>query len=101
MKRLKGLLLAAALVTALATVKAQEVSPVSFMRMYPQGIEPCGAWIVPLTAFDSFDMMPFEDSKFSVTHGYDVFLRNGYGDYMQLPPEDQRENRHNIIEVKL
>ena len=35
MKRLKGLLLAAALVTALATVKAQEVSPVSFMRMNP------------------------------------------------------------------
>ncbi len=68
---------------------------------YPQGIEPCGAWIVPSIAFDSFDMMPFEDSKFSVTHGYDVFLRNGYGDYMQLPPEDQRENRHNIIEVKL
>ena len=25
-------------------------------------------------------------------HEYDVLLRRGYGDYMELPPEDQRRN---------
>ena len=68
---------------------------------YPQGSEPCGQWIVPVDAFNSFEMKTFEDTNFSVPLGYDVFLKNGYGDYMQLPPEDKRENRHNIIEVKL
>ena len=31
---------------------------------------------------------------------YDEYLKYQYGNYMQLPPEDQRENRHRVIEVK-
>ena len=30
---------------------------------------------------------------------YDTFLSRLYGDYMQLPPENQRENRHQIIRM--
>jgi lipopolysaccharide cholinephosphotransferase len=30
---------------------------------------------------------------------YDAFLSSLYGDYMQLPPEDKRENRHQIMEL--
>lgn len=38
-------------------------------------------------------LMPFEDAEFFVMKGYDRFLRNIYGDYMQLPPIEQRQPR--------
>lgn len=36
----------------------------------------------------------FEGRTFKVMKGYDRVLRNIYGDYMQLPPEDQRQPKH-------
>lgn len=36
----------------------------------------------------------FENHKFKSIDGYDNFLRAHYGDYMQLPPEDQRKPHH-------
>ena len=44
-------------------------------------------------------MMEFEDDLFAVPKGYDGYLSVCYGDYMQLPPEDERENRHQIIKI--
>lgn len=38
--------------------------------------------------------MEFEGRTFKVMKGYDRVLRNIYGDYMQLPPEDQRHPKH-------
>ncbi len=38
--------------------------------------------------------LTFEGRSFKVMRGYDRFLRNIYGDYMQLPPEDQRQPKH-------
>ena len=38
---------------------------------------------------------------FPISKHYDDYLTTAYGDYMKLPPEDQRENRHQIIEVKV
>ncbi len=43
--------------------------------------------------------MQFEDTEFSVCTAYKEYLETVYGDYMQLPPEDQRENRHQIVEI--
>lgn len=40
--------------------------------------------------FSSTIMMPFEDTEVMVMNGYDNVLRECYGDYMQLPPEEQR-----------
>ena len=34
--------------------------------------------------------MEFEGKMFYAPKGYDVYLKNLYGDYMQLPPEEQR-----------
>ena len=42
----------------------------------------------------------FEDKKFPIPIGADDFLREEYGNYMQLPPEEERENRHGIIRVE-
>lgn len=41
----------------------------------------------------------FEGEQFPAPRAYDEFLTIYYGDYMQLPPEDQRENRHQIVQV--
>ena len=41
----------------------------------------------------------FEGITFKGPKDYDAYLKIAYGDYMQLPPEDQRENRHQIVEV--
>lgn len=35
-------------------------------------------------------LLPFEDGAFYVPAGYDAVLRGMYGDYMQLPPAEQR-----------
>lgn len=38
----------------------------------------------------------FEDIEIDVPAGYDLILRHTFGDYMQLPPENQRGNQHEI-----
>ena len=39
-------------------------------------------------------LMPFEDGMFFIMTGYDEALREKYGDYMQLPPEEKRVRQH-------
>ena len=41
----------------------------------------------------------FEGRNFEIPAGYDAFLRNCYGDYMQLPPEEQRVGKHEIVGI--
>lgn len=36
---------------------------------------------------------------FSIPQKYDEYLRRAYGEYMELPPENERENRHLIEEI--
>ena len=43
--------------------------------------------------------LEFEGERFRVPACYQEYLTALYGDYMQLPPEDQRENRHQITEL--
>ena len=51
------------------------------------------AWIEELEDYT------FEGETFKGPKDYDKFLAALYGDYMQLPPEDKRENRHQIVEI--
>jgi lipopolysaccharide cholinephosphotransferase len=56
----------------------------------------------PITTKGSFpaaDMkkmmdVKFEDRTYKMMIGYDDYLRRNYGDYMKLPPEDQRTTHH-------
>ena len=44
-----------------------------------------------IKTFSSTILMKFEDMEVMVMNGYDEVLHQIYGDYMKLPPEDQRE----------
>ena len=44
--------------------------------------------------FDETMKVPFEKYEFRVPKCYDEVLRHTYGDYMQLPPENQRAAHH-------
>lgn len=46
---------------------------------------------------DSYTTLTFEDTEFQVPAGYRDYLTAVYGDYMQLPPEDQRGNAHQVV----
>ena len=52
------------------------------------------AILMPSSWFKNTELMPFEDIQAMVPVGYDKILRSMYGDYMKLPPEDQRKSVH-------
>ena len=54
---------------------------------------------IPLDVFKSYTTMSFEGYQFPVIKDYKTYLTAKYGDYMELPPEDQRI-AHGIIDVK-
>lgn len=46
--------------------------------------------------FNSLIKYPFEDREFMGFENYDEYLRNGFGDYMQLPPKEKRIAHHHF-----
>ena len=46
---------------------------------------------IPITLFDSLVLTDFEDTQFYILENYDYPLKAQYGNYMQIPPEDKRE----------
>lgn len=46
-------------------------------------------------------MRRFEDKEFLIPKEYDEVLRVAYGDYMQLPPEEDRVPHHHLTELKI
>ena len=54
-------------------------------------------WIVREEEFFPTRDVPFEDITVMIQNEYDALLRRGYGDYMQLPPPEQRYNREAAV----
>lgn len=50
--------------------------------------------VLPANAFDSFIEIEFEGRKFSVMKGWAIYLKNLYGDFLQLPPPEKRISNH-------
>ncbi len=44
--------------------------------------------------------LPFEDRSFHCPADIDAYLEHMYGDFMALPPVEQRANKHTILELK-
>lgn len=49
---------------------------------------------VPKEMFDEYVDVEFEGKRFKAVKDYDTLLRVRYGDYMQLPPEEERVPHH-------
>lgn len=69
--------------------------------LYPQGNSKCGRFLLEKKKFNNFVSTTFEQEEFKILHCFDEFLTILYGDYMKLPPEGERKNRHNINEIVL
>ena len=48
---------------------------------------------------DDLILVPFEDLEVYIPAAYDTLLTRRYGDYMQLPPEDQRITHHHFVPI--
>ena len=55
----------------------------------------------PAKLLESYGTVTFEGEQFSAPSDYDAVLKIHFGNYMELPPEDKRGDRHHIIKVKL
>ncbi|WP_172119757.1 LicD family protein [Actinomyces faecalis] len=49
-------------------------------------------WVVERSELFPARVVPFEDIMVNLPRSYDAVLRRGYGDYMELPPPEQRVN---------
>lgn len=56
-------------------------------------------WRLGKELFEGYTEMQFEDMKAISFQQYDMYLKNIYGDYMQLPPEEKRKGSHIIVEL--
>lgn len=50
--------------------------------------------IYPRTALQDIKRVPFENFSIPIPIGYNQVLENDYGNYMQLPPENERVGHH-------
>lgn len=69
--------------------------------LYEQGGAQCGKVKLPIKCFETFTIMEFENENFKCPNDFDAVLTRMYGNYMELPPVEERENRHNIIKIEL
>ena len=44
---------------------------------------------------------PFEDIEINIPAGADAYLRQVFGDYLQLPPEEKRNPHHHTVKLDL
>lgn len=50
--------------------------------------------VFPTSYFSSYGLLTFEGRQFNAITSYDAWLRQMYGDYMQLPPADKQVSHH-------
>lgn len=62
------------------------------------GTEIIAKEVFDASIFNDYIEIEFEGVPFMVAKDYDKFLRTSFGDYMILPPEEERVNRHQIVE---
>ena len=51
--------------------------------------------------FEEVEDHKFENHNFLISKYYEQMLVNDYGNWRELPPEDQRVTRHDFVDFKL
>lgn len=54
-------------------------------------------WMIPANIFKKYKRIIFENSEFWAIEDTDTYLKATYGDYMSLPPEQERITHHDFI----
>ncbi len=65
------------------------------------GSRTCLREILPHEVFDEYTTVEFEGSSYRAPKGYDRYLTQKYGNYMQLPPENRRVSSHDSQAYRL
>ena len=65
------------------------------------GMFPYILWRYPKEWFEEAVWVPFEDTEMPIPKGYDGYLKRRYGNYMDLPPEEDRHPEHHLIFLDL
>lgn len=55
--------------------------------------------VYPAKDFESAVWVPFEDTEMPIPVGYDNYLSQVFGDYMQLPPEKDQVSHHEAVYI--
>ena len=58
-------------------------------------------WLYPREWFDEARWVPFEDTEMPVPIGCEAYLKKRYGNYMELPPEEDRHPEHHLVFMDL
>lgn len=56
--------------------------------------------IIPKAGSEQILEVPFEDMQVMIPKGYDEVLKVVYGDYMTLPPEEERKPKHGELDAE-
>ncbi len=56
--------------------------------------------ILPVSWFEQYISTKFEDTELMIVKDYDVLLTEIYGDYMKLPPIEQRNRSHGMYYIR-
>lgn len=57
--------------------------------------------LFPSELYTGTVQLPFEDTQFPAPAGYIAYLERMYGDYMQLPPEEDRQKGHSLLVARM
>ena len=60
-----------------------------------------GKVVIPADSLSKFINLEFEGEMFQCPEGYDRLLYGLYGDYMKLPPKNERGNWHHVKKIQI
>lgn len=66
--------------------------------LYFKNYEHYARTIMDNREFDNLELAPFETESFYIPKNFDVVLKDKFGEYMQLPPEDERKVHDFVVE---
>ena len=67
-----------------------DISPLSGAYFGDDGLRE----FMPREWFNTYSQLEFEGKRYPVITHYDDYLHRLYGDYMKMPPEEQRVSHH-------